>query len=402
MSVKRVVFLSESQGWSGGAKQLLRLAEGLGPLGWDVTIACPGDGEAYRRAGVLGLKTIDLHPREDYDVLSALRLARLLERDHVDLLHAHHPRAHAVGLMAAYLSRHRSAFVVTRRVSFKPQLNPFSRLKYRSRRIDGYIAVAESIRQGLIEAGVEAGRVVTIPSGVDLADFSPRARDEALAAELGLPAGVPVVGKIANYGSWKGQEVALEAAAKLRERGRRVVFLFAGRDTDGTALRAKAKDLGLGEADARFLGFRDDVPRLLSLLSLSLNAAVDGEGLSGALRESMAMEVPVAASDAGGNRELVQDGVTGRLFPAGDAEALARAVAGHLDDAAAARRMALAARKLVSERYGAERLATATANFYRSVLAKRFGSAASVDSSAAQASSTPISRQDSQAVETTL
>lgn len=396
----KVLFFSESQGWSGGAKQLLRLAQGLGPLGWDVTLACPGDGETYKRAGEQGLATIDLHPREDYDVVTAVRLSRLIETRGIDLLHAHHPRAHAVGLVAAYLCRRPVAFVVTRRVSFAPKRNPFSLFKYRSRRIDGFIAVAESIRQGLINSGVEAERVATIPSAVDLEMFQPRERDERLAAALGLARGVPVVGKIANYGSWKGQDVALAAAAQLKREGRKIVFLFAGRDTDGPAIKRKAQELGLRDGELRLLGFRDDVPALLSLLDVSVNAAIEGEGLSGALRESLAMGVPVAASDAGGNRELVSDGVTGRIFPAGDAPALARAVAGLLDDREAALRMVEEGRRRVSERYGAERLASATARFYSAVLARR-GRLARKGSSASQAASTGMSRQDSQEAERT-
>ena len=396
----KVLFLSESQGWSGGAKQLLRLAEGLGPLGWQVTIACPGDGETFKRAREMGLDAIDLHPREDYDVVSAVKLSRLIETRGIDILHAHHPRAHAVGLVAAYLCRRPVAFVVTRRVSFRPMRNPFSLFKYRSRRIDGFIAVAESIRQGLIGTGVDADRVTTIPSAVDLDTFQPRARDEKLAAALGLARGAALVGKIANYGSWKGQDVALAAAAQLKREGRKVVFLFAGRDTDGETIRAKAKSLGLGDGEVRLLGFRDDVPALLSLLDVSLNAAVEGEGLSGALRESLAMGVPVAASDAGGNRELVEDGVTGRVFPAGDASALARVVAGMLDDREGAKRMAQEGRRRVTLRYGAERLATSTARFYAEVLARR-GRLARKGSSAAQAASTEMSRQDSQELETT-
>ncbi|MBI5202160.1 MAG: glycosyltransferase family 4 protein [Elusimicrobia bacterium] len=396
----KALFLSESQGWSGGAKQLLRLAQGLGPLGWQVTIACPGDGETFKRAQALGLDVLDLHPREDYDVVSAVRLSRLMEKRGVDLLHAHHPRAHAVGLVASYLCRRSVAFVVTRRVSFKPARNPFSMFKYRSRRIDGYVAVAESIRQGLIGSGVDADRVTTIPSAVDLDTFQPRERDERLAAALGVPKGIALVGKIANYGSWKGQDVALAAAAQLKREGRKIVFLFAGRDTDGPAIKAKAASLGLKDGEVKLLGFRDDVPALLSLLDVSLTAATEGEGLSGALRESLAMGVPVAASDAGGNRELVEDGVTGRIFPAGDAPAMARAIASMVDDRQGARRMAEEGRKRVIERYGAERLATSTAKFYADVLARR-GKLARKGSSAAQAESTGMSRQDSQELERT-
>src|SRR5581483_5415448 len=112
----KLLFFSESQGWSGGAKQLLRLAEGLRGAGWDIRLACPSDGMLFRKASESGFSPAALHPREDYDLPTAWRLARLIEREGIDLLHAHHPRAHAVGLIASYLSRRRPAFVVTRRV----------------------------------------------------------------------------------------------------------------------------------------------------------------------------------------------------------------------------------------------------------------------------------------------
>jgi glycosyltransferase involved in cell wall biosynthesis len=212
----------------------------------------------------------------------------------------------------------------------------------------------------------------------------------------------PVIGKIANYGSWKGQDVVLEAAAMLKREGRKLVFLFAGRDTDSDVLRRKAAGLGLGPDEARFLGFRGDVPRLLSLLRVSVNAATEGEGLSGALRESLAMGVPVVASDAGGNRELVEDGVTGRLVAANDPAALARAVAALVDAPAGASRLAEAGRKKVVERFGSERVSSEIAAFYRSLLARRRGREASRGSRADQAASTSMSRQDSQEAETTL
>ncbi len=364
----KVLFFSETQGWSGGAKQLLDLAQGLKGYGWGMLLACPADGEAYRRAGPLGIETIDIHPREDYDIISAFRLAHLVSERAVDIVHAHHPRAHAVGLIASYLCRRPFRFIVSRRVSFSIKRNPFSRFKYRSSRIDRFIAVADSIREGLIDAGVDPSKVVTIPSGVDLQIFSPRPKDEILARELELPPGAAVIGVIANYGSWKGQDIVLEAAGRLRERGRKAVFLFAGRDTQDPRLKAKAQARGIPAAELRFLGFRDDVPRVLSLLDVSVNAASSGEGLSGALRESLAMGIPVVASDAGGNGELVQDGVTGRLVPAGDGGALAEALEQVLGNLGAARAMAESGRRLVREKFSRERMWEKTDGLYRALL----------------------------------
>ncbi|MFA6093571.1 MAG: glycosyltransferase [Elusimicrobiota bacterium] len=374
----RVLFLSETQGWSGGAAQLLALALGLRGKGAEISLASPADGEAARRARDAGLRHIPMHPRQDYDLPTALRLRRMLIDEKIDVLHAHHPRAHAVGLLAMHcMGRRRPVYVVSRRVSFSVKSNPFSAFKYRSPRIDGYAAVAENVRRQLIEAGVPPQRVRTIPSGVDTVRFSPADRDEALSRELNLPdpgaqgRGIAVIGKVANYSPWKGQSVFFEAAARLLKTGREAVFLVAGRDTDGPECRRAAQEAGLKEKDVRFLGFRSDVPRVLSLLDVSVNAAVQGEGISGALRESLAMSVPVVASDAGGNAELVREGKTGRLFCCGSSEELARVLGETLADPAAARALAHAGRELVLREFSVEALVERTEAYYRELLARR-------------------------------
>ncbi|MFA6031023.1 MAG: glycosyltransferase [Elusimicrobiota bacterium] len=367
----KVLFFSETQGWSGGAAQLLALALGLRRRGVEVSLASPSDGEAARRAQDAGLRHYPLRPRQDYDLPSAWRLRALLREGGCDVLHAHHPRAHAVGLIAMHLMSPRPVFVVSRRVSFGIGRNPFSALKYRSPRIDGYAAVAENVRLKLLEAGVPPERVRTIPSGVDTEEFRPAPRDAALARELGLPDGVPVVGKIANYSPWKGQSVFFAAAARLLGQGRKAVFLVAGRDTDGPDCRGAARAAGLEPGAVRFLGFRRDVPRLLTLLDVSVNAAMSGEGISGALRESLAMGVPVVASAAGGNAELVREGDTGRLFAAGSDEELASVLAMSLDDPHAAGRLASAGRKLVLESFSVEAMVERTLAYYRDLLSRR-------------------------------
>ena len=373
--MRKVLFLTESRGWSGGARQLLHLAGGLKRLGWDIALACPPGGDIFDRAKADGFAPVPFEPRQDYDVFCARRLAKTIDERGVDIVHAHHPRAHAVGLIAMYLASRKPAFVVTRRVSFPIKRNPFSKLKYTSSRITRFIAVAESIRQILIDSGVPSRRVVTIPSGVDLEQFRPAPKDEALAKLLRLEPGVPVIGLVANFGPWKGQDVFCRAAGLLKRRGRRAVYLFAGRDTDGPALKEMAAKEGLGEADVRFLGFFADVPKLLSLLDVSVNASTEGEGLSGALRESLAMEIPVIASDIGGNRELVQEGKTGRLFLVGDADTLSRILEETISNPAAAKALARAGRAEVEKRFSVDHMISATAELYETLVARNVGSA---------------------------
>ncbi len=369
----RILHVSEATGWTGGTAQLLALAQGLRERGWDCRIGCrPGSGLG-QHAEKAGLATFRVKLREDYDILSAWSLARHVEREGIALLHAHHNRSHAVCLLAKALLRLRGRdvqLVVSRRVSFAPGKNPFSRWKYTSGLIDCVVPVADAIRDVLVEAGVRPDKLRTIRSGVDARRFFPRRADPELRRRLGLPEGVAVVGKIANASPWKGQTVLLEAAAKLAAKGRRSHFLFAGRDTDSGWMKAEVARLGL-ETRVTLAGFRTDVPDLLSCLDVSVNAAVAGEGLSGALRESLAMGVPVVASDVAGNKELLgSSGAGGYLFKSADAQALAERLEWVLDHLEQARASAEEWRKTELPAFTLERTFDDTAALYRELLGK--------------------------------
>lgn len=350
----KVAHLTEATGWTGGGGRLLELSKGLAQRGCACWIVCP-PGQLQDKAKEKGLDVFSLPFHKEYDVFAARKLAKWCEERGVEVVHAHHSRAHGVALLAKLLFAKRSfKLVVSRRVSHPIANNPFSALKYTSKLVDGYVAVAEAVKVILVEAGVEPSRVEVIHSGLDPERFTPRPASEALRRELGLPAGRKVIGKIGNASASKAQDVFLKAVKRLLDKGRDVHALLAGRDTQGEWIRKIVAELGL-EGRVSAAGFREDVPDLIACMDLSVNTAVAGEGLSGAMRESLAMGVPVAASDLAGNRELVQEGRTGLLFPPGDAAALAGRMEWILDHPAEAKALAQAGRALVLERFGVER-----------------------------------------------
>jgi len=126
----------------------------------------------------------------------------------------------------------------------------------------------------------------------------------------------------------------------------------------------------LAEA-VRFTGPRQDVPQVLAALDVSVSAsATPWEGLSGVMRESLALGRPVVCTDVGGNRELVVDGVTGRLVPPGDASALCGAIAALLADPGAARRLGEAGRELAVAKFSNAARARTMEALYRRLLAE--------------------------------
>jgi glycosyltransferase involved in cell wall biosynthesis len=128
-----------------------------------------------------------------------------------------------------------------------------------------------------------------------------------------------------------------------------------GEDAYAADLQRKAADLGLGDR-VHFLGFRRDVPKLMAACDIIVHTSVAPEPFGRMVVEGMLSGRPVIASDAGGVREIVTDGRTGRLTPPGDARALAEVLRATLDDAEVSRNMADAGRAWARDRFSRERM----------------------------------------------
>ncbi|HBL16086.1 MAG: hypothetical protein A2X36_02025 [Elusimicrobia bacterium GWA2_69_24] len=327
----KILFVSESDRFNDGCGQMLLTGSELRSRGHEVLFALPGTGTAGRRIAAAGFPVRDLRIRHDYDLLRALKLRALCALERPDLIHAHHPRAHAVCLLAKSLGAS-APLVVTRRIIFRIRRNPFSLLKYRSRRIARFIAVCAAAKNELVKAGVPERRVEILPSAVDMGLYdAPRQAREAL--RFAPPFRIGIIGHHAWH---KGHEVLLEAARPILERFPGTVFVFAGRDTE--KLRRKAAVLGLN-ASVEILGERADVPELLAGLHLFAMPSIQ-QGLPYALIEAQAAGVPAVAAGVGGILDVLLNEETGLVVPPQDSGKLAEAVIRVLSDETLARRLA--------------------------------------------------------------
>lgn len=164
-------------------------------------------------------------------------------------------------------------------------------------------------------------------NAVNLKRFSsPHGEDVRLATrkELGIPAQAPVIGTIGRLAVQKGYSILLQAAGQVLETLPDAHFVIVGDGELAEDLASMAAQLGIADA-VHFTGARNDVELLLASMDLFVSSSL-WEGLPTVILESMASRVPVVATNVSGTRELVRDGVTGRLIPAGDAAALARAI----------------------------------------------------------------------------
>ncbi len=201
--------------------------------------------------------------------------------------------------------------------------------RFTSRVIVNSKATAEAFEK----SGGRANDVRVVYNGIDPRPFHTVAPAEVdtLRRASGLT-GVRVVGVFSRLAPWKGQHVLLEALTQLPEVHALLVgeALF-GESTYAEALREAAKFLKLTDR-VHFLGFRDDIPRLMHLSDIVLHTSTVPEPFGRVIVEGMLARRPVVASRAGGAVEIIQDGVTGALITPGDPEALVRVLADLLTD----------------------------------------------------------------------
>ena len=139
----------------------------------------------------------------------------------------------------------------------------------------------------------------------------------------------------------------------FREKNK-IRFLLAGDGPEEKRLKALAAEYGI-EDKIIFLGFRDDIPLILSLLDIFVLPSLE-EGLPRAVIEAMAAGVPVIATDIGGTRELVANEKTGYLVQPGDSHGLAAAIESVLGTKQEAGQIAEQARSLVRDRFTLENM----------------------------------------------
>lgn len=280
--------------WRGGQESLLTLARGLRERGYRQTIVCPPASVLAERAKAAGFPIARL----------GLRTA--------DIVHAHSGRAQTVAFwktIGAPVCR-----VVTRHVAFQPKNPWLYRLKY-TRTCRGIIAVSDAVRRGLMETGVPAAKIEVIHTGIEMPP-QPPVRDRQ---KLGLDDADFVVGHMGAFTKEKGQDVAVAAAALLRQSLPQARVILAG---DGPLLyevRQRAQE------NVMFPGFISDRASFFAALDLFVMPS-RSEAWGLAALEAMAHGVPVIASDAGGLPEIVEPGNGGWLVPSGDVAALARAI----------------------------------------------------------------------------
>jgi glycosyltransferase involved in cell wall biosynthesis len=317
------------------------------------------------------------------------RLTERIQAAQVDLIHSNGLKTHLLARLAAHrvpVVWHVHDFYLAR---------PLVRrlLKWMRRGVVGAVAISNAVAKDLA-GGAPDLPVCVIHNTVDVDVFSPSDVDASwLDAAAGLPPAsgrVVRIGLAATYARWKGQDLFLQAVARLKRSPLPVpirCYVIGGPiyQTDGSQfteaeLRGLARTLGL-DLKIGFVGFQEDVARVYRSLDVVVHASTRPEPFGLTIAEAMACGRAVIVAEAGGAAELFRSGMDAVGFPPNDAAALADAMCELASDPDRRRRLGAEARKTAQQRFGRDRLRRQILAAYESFLKKPSRSALRINRS---------------------
>ena len=345
--------LDAGREWRGGQRQSLFLAKELFRQNVPFRFYVQPNSPLFHKARDAGLPAVPLKIRSEMDILAIMQLAQAMKRYKCRLVHFHDAHSVAVGSAAAALAKV-PLRVVSRRVDFPLRKNFLSRIKY-NKDIDEIIAVSQDIKRVLVSGGINSRKVTVIPDGIDFLPFEEAVPSDFLRKELAFSPDDYLVGIVAHLADHKGHKYLIRASKILREKAPGIKVIIVGEGPMRLELDRLAKEIKV-EDMVFFLGFREDVPRILASLDLFVLSSYL-EGLGSSILDAMACRLPVVATQVGGIPEVVIPGETGLLVPPRNSKALANAIIKIYENKEMALSLGKKGYELVHKKFSAEGMA---------------------------------------------
>ncbi|HKG47511.1 MAG TPA: glycosyltransferase family 4 protein [Pyrinomonadaceae bacterium] len=342
--------------FGGGERHLADLSHALADLGHEVYAASVSGSPLWAELSFLPEgRTFALSPRNYLKNLTGL--AAFMRANNIEIVHAHAARDYHLAALAVRLAS-RARLVLTRHTLFPLRRINKPLLRSAARVIAVSHAVAESLQRNDV---IEPSKITVVHNGIDVDRFEPPAGDRSL-----------LVGTVGHLAPIKGHDVFVRAAALISARRPDARFIVIGEDKSPQMeyrriLESLVAELGLSGTVA-MPGWRDDIAAALSALTVFVSAA-RSEPFGLAIVEAMAAGLPIVATASEGALEIITDGVTGKLVPLDNPEAMAQAVNDLLDNPLECSRLGRNAQVAARQRYSLARMASDTERIYREVLA---------------------------------
>jgi glycosyltransferase involved in cell wall biosynthesis len=287
----------------------------------DSTVCCLDKaGEWAPQLATTGIPVFALDRKPGFNPSLAVRVARLIERHEIDVLHCHHYSPFVYGALATVLTgltrNVRLVFTEHGRLSNAPPSAKRRWVNPLLARLPGQVcAVSADLKRHMVAEGFPPDGIRVLYNGIDPGEMQGEDERVRARAELGVPRDAYVIGTAGRLDPVKNLSALVDGHAVLAQHrpGARLVIIGSGPMQSELEWQARAR----GIADVvHFTGYRADVRELMAAFDVYVNCSTY-EGVSLTILEAMAAGLPVVATRVGGNPEVVVDGETGVLVPIG-------------------------------------------------------------------------------------
>ncbi len=345
---------------SGVETFILALTKRLAERQHEVILTPLATGEFIDEAGAMGFNVKPLEKRGRYDLASIPRLASMIKRYQIDILHSHAVNGAFYAVPAAWLAglkTHVSHYHVNTAQSLAdvyrsrwPRIMAHRYHLRLTRSCMKLITVNPVLKEELLNEGLPADKIQYIPNGIDCDLIrSTHENGRNMRHELNLPENAVILGTACRLAQFKNIPMMLNVVSELVKTDSRVHLVVAGDGPDRNQLQTLTQQSGMAD-HVHFTGWRSDVHRIIQCFDLFLITS-DIEGLPMAGLEAMAMGKAIVGTRVGGMSEIVIDGRTGYLVEPCDANGMINVLKPLIHDRDQRRTLGENARQLVQQSF---------------------------------------------------
>ncbi len=380
MNKIKIAHIDSGKSWRGGQAQVFLLLKGLKNLDTESILFSPPDSPLTQKTSELDIKVFPIPLRNEWGIISALKIKKIIEKENIDLIHVHDAKSQSIAWLTSFFLKN-IPIISTRRVDFGVGKHFFSRKKYINDKVY-YIAISNGVKEVLIKSGVNPSQITLVHSGIDIQKFD-SVRDKVFQDSLrdkkknrnifpsdwGIRENDIIIGNIASLAEHKGQRYLIEAAEKIVKSRDDIKFIIVGEGEERRNLEILIDQYNL-KNKFYLAGFQKNIGDWLSTFDIFVLSS-HLEGLCTSILDAMLLEVPVIGTNTGGVPDIIENDKTGLLVPPRDSDSLYKSILKLISDNELRKRLISFSLNMVKENFSDKKMVEGTYSVYMKILKER-------------------------------